>query len=151
MDFACGCFFGLLAYFLDKSKQIVLVLTALVYWLVEHTASEFIQHCKQIRIIDYVHLIYIYIYIYINLRRSRDGSRLFVWVGGSVCVCVRSSLHSVRFGQLLRCAHKCIVISVIRRQCSVHKARAESTSKMCMFDKRRFDHNLLLFTPFPTV
>ena len=24
-------------------------------------------------------------------------------------VCIRSSLHSVRFGQLLHCAHKCIV------------------------------------------
>ncbi len=26
-----------------------------------------------------------------------------------VCVCIRSSLHSVRFGQLLRCARKRIV------------------------------------------
>ena len=26
-----------------------------------------------------------------------------------MCVCIRSSLHSVRFGQLLRCAHKRIV------------------------------------------
>ena len=25
---------------------------------------------------------------------------------GGVFVCIRSSLHSVRFGQLLRCAHK---------------------------------------------
>ena len=35
-------------------------------------------------------------------------------MGGWVCgwvgvVCIRSSLHSVRFGQLLRCAHKRIV------------------------------------------
>ena len=45
--------------------------------------------------------------LYINLRRSRDGTRLFGWV----FVCTRSSLHSVRFGQLLvlRCAHKRIV------------------------------------------
>ena len=26
-----------------------------------------------------------------------------------MCVCIRSSLYSVRFGQLLRCAHKRIV------------------------------------------
>ena len=34
-----------------------------------------------------------------------------VWVCACVCVyvCIRSSLHSVRFGQLLRCAHKPIV------------------------------------------
>ena len=31
------------------------------------------------------------------------------WMGGSVCVGIRSSLHSVRFWQLLRCAHKRIV------------------------------------------
>ena len=31
------------------------------------------------------------------------------WVGGWVFVCIRSSLHSVRFGQLLRCVHKRIV------------------------------------------
>ena len=37
------------------------------------------------------------------------------WVGGwvrfnpYVFVCIRSSLHSVHFGPLLRCAHKCIV------------------------------------------
>ena len=43
---------------------------------------------------------------YLNLRRSRD----------CLCSCVRSfvcslldSIHSVRFGQLLRCAHKRIV------------------------------------------
>ena len=30
-------------------------------------------------------------------------------MGGWVFVCIRSSLHSVRFGQLLRCAHKRIV------------------------------------------
>ena len=33
----------------------------------------------------------------------------FVLLFGWVFVCIRSSLHSVRFGQLLRCAHKCIV------------------------------------------
>ena len=32
-----------------------------------------------------------------------------VVVGGCSCVSLRSSLHSVRFGQLLRCAHKHIV------------------------------------------
>ena len=56
------------------------------------------------------------LYIYINVRRSRDG-KMFV------CACVRSSvrsfvrsfvrsvvlpsLHSVRFGQHLRCVNKC--------------------------------------------
>ena len=37
------------------------------------------------------------------------------------------------------------------RHCSVHKARMESPSQMCMFDKRHFDYNFLLFTPFLTV
>ena len=30
-------------------------------------------------------------------------------IRGFKCVCIRSSLHSVRFGQLLHCAHKRIV------------------------------------------
>ena len=40
--------------------------------------------------------------LYINLRRSRDGA----FVRASVA-CVFRVIHSVRFGQLLRCAHKC--------------------------------------------
>ena len=56
--------------------------------------------------------------ISINLRRSRDclrhssGGWVVGWVGGlvEVFVCIiRSSLHSVRFGPLLRGAHKSIV------------------------------------------
>ena len=47
--------------------------------------------------------------LHINLRRPCDGTRLFRWVGGWVFVCIRSSIHSVRFGRLLRCAHKRIV------------------------------------------
>ena len=43
-------------------------------------------------------------HLYINLRRSRDGTRLFG------CL---SSLRSVRFGQLVRCAHKRIVNKII--------------------------------------
>ena len=35
--------------------------------------------------------------------------------------------------------------------CSAHKARTESPSQMCMFNKRQVDYNLLLFTPFLTV
>ena len=31
---------------------------------------------------------------------------------------------------------------------SAHKTRSESTSQMCMFDKRQFDYNRLLFTWF---
>ena len=153
------------------------------------------------------------------------------WVHGCMracmCVCIRSSLHSVRFGQLLQCAHKCIVnimkvyikrnnkhVELIRfckkisplsiftfakrgiqrdpwvydrkvvrteacsivitliirnistlgtklarkvlptcacRHCTGHKARTQSPSHMCMFDKCQFDYNLLLFTPFLTV
>ena len=38
--------------------------------------------------------------LYVNLRRSHDGM---------VFVCLLPSLHSVHFGQLLRCAHKRIV------------------------------------------
>ena len=43
------------------------------------------------------------------LWRSRDCLLLCLAVWVDVFVCIRSSLHSVRFGQLLRCAHKCIV------------------------------------------
>ena len=32
---------------------------------------------------------------------------------GGGCVCIRASLHSVRFGQMLRCAHQCIVNIII--------------------------------------
>ena len=42
-------------------------------------------------------------------------------------------------------------LSVTRRHCSVHKARTAGHSLMCMFDKRQFDYNSLLFTPFLTV
>ena len=35
--------------------------------------------------------------------------RVCVCVCVRVCVCIRSSLNSVRFGKLLRCAHKRIV------------------------------------------
>ena len=35
--------------------------------------------------------------------------RLFDCLGGWIFVCMRSSLHSVGFGQLLRCVHKRIV------------------------------------------
>ena len=47
----------------------------------------------------------------INLRRSRDGTRMLGWVfvWGGVFGCIRSSLHSVRFGYLLSCTHKRIV------------------------------------------
>ena len=57
----------------------------------------------------------IFISIFINLRRSRDCLLIFaVWVcvcffaGVCVCarVCVRLSLRSVRFEQLLRCARQ---------------------------------------------
>ena len=44
-----------------------------------------------------------HIYPDINLRRSRDGT---VFVPSGV-FCLLRSLHSVRFGHLLRCAHKC--------------------------------------------
>ena len=47
-------------------------------------------------------------YIYINLGRSRYGT-LFDCSAVRVFVFIRSSLHSVRFGHLLRCAHKRIV------------------------------------------
>ena len=46
-----------------------------------------------------------------TLRRSRDCLILCVavWVVGSVFVYIIPSLHSARFGQPLRCAHKRIV------------------------------------------
>ena len=40
------------------------------------------------------------------------------------------------------------LLSVTCRHCSVHTVRMESRSNMCLFDKRQFDSNLLLFTPF---
>ena len=49
------------------------------------------------------------LYLYINLRRSRDSARLSLFGRVFVCYLPRSSLHSVRFGQLLRCAHQHIV------------------------------------------
>ena len=48
-------------------------------------------------------------YLYINLSRSRDGTWLFGCSGGYLFVGIISSHHTVRFGQLLRCAHKRIV------------------------------------------
>ena len=38
----------------------------------------------------------------------------------------------------------------MNNHCSVHTIRMESRSNMCLFDKRQFYSNLLLFTPFPT-
>ena len=54
-----------------------------------------------------VNMVYL-ISIYIKLGRSRDGKAyaLFVMV---FVRSLRSSLHSVRFGQLLCCAHKYIL------------------------------------------
>ena len=40
------------------------------------------------------------------------------------------------------------LLSVTCRQCSVHTVRMDSRSSMCLFDKRQFDCNVLLFTPF---
>ena len=45
-----------------------------------------------------------HIHLYINLRRSRDGIRC-----SSTVVCLLPSLQSVRFVQMLRCAHKRVV------------------------------------------
>ena len=68
--------------------------------------------------------------VYLNLRRSRDGSRLVVWVGG-MCVCIISLLHSVRFGQLLRCAHKRIV-NIIK----VYSERSNMLVELMRFRKQ---------------
>ena len=86
-------------------------------------------------------------------------------------VCIRSSLHSVRFGQLLRCTHKRIVditkVYIERNNMKVELIRFHKkilTVFTFTFGKRGIfrptqclrricviDYNLLLFTPFLTV
>ena len=43
---------------------------------------------------------------YIHLRMSRDGTRLLDFSAVRLFVGIRSSLHSLRFGQLLHCVHR---------------------------------------------
>ena len=55
-------------------------------------------------------------------------------------VCIRYSLHSVCFGQLLGCAHKRIVnivkVYIERINMQVELIRFSSPSQMYMFDER---------------
>ena len=59
-----------------------------------------------------------------------------------VCVCIRSSLHSVHFGQLLRCASKRIV-NIMK---SVH--RKEQHKQFEQYRYTRFSIGALLLTLF---
>ena len=71
--------------------------------------------------------------IYINLRRSRDFLRS----------CVQSSvdsIHSVRFGQLLRCAHKRIV-NIMK----LHMERKNRQLELIRFRKNYRIYSRLLF------
>ena len=43
------------------------------------------------------------------------------------------------------------LLSVTCRHCSVNTVRMQSRTNMCMFDKRQFDSNLLIFADFLTV
>ena len=63
------------------------------------------------------------IYIYINLRRLCDGMRLF----GCVFMCIRSSLHSVRIGLPLRCAHKRFV-DIMKVYIEIEQCHADDTA-----------------------
>ena len=68
-------------------------------------------------------------YLYLYLRRSRDAT-VFVLVFG----CLLPSLHSVRFGQLLRCAHKRIVnimkVYIERNNIQVELIRFRKTCRL---------------------
>ena len=55
-----------------------------------------------------------------------------------MCVCIRSSLHSVRFGRLLRCAHK--HVNIIK----VHIERINMQVEVIRFRKKI--SNLFTFT-----
>ena len=74
----------------------------------------------------------------INLKRSRDGTE-FV----PSCVCLLPLLHSVRFGHLLRCAHKRIVNIIIMK---VYMERKNMQLELIQFRKkisRLFTFNFL--------
>ena len=79
------------------------------------------------------------------LRRSRDGTQLFgclaVCQGGSVCAGIRSSLHSIRFGQLLCCAHKRIVNNFIMK---VYIERSNMQVELIRFRKKYRIYSRLL-------
>ena len=45
----------------------------------------------------------------LNIRGKESRDCLLLCLGGWLFVCIRSSLHSVRFRQLLHCAHRRIV------------------------------------------
>ena len=79
----------------------------------------------------------ILLYLYLNLRRSRDCLRScvrsFVW--SSV-----DSIHSVRFGQLLRCAHKRIV-NIMK----VYMERKNRQLELIRFRKKYRIYSRLLF------
>ena len=77
------------------------------------------------------------LYLYINLRKSRDCFRS----------CVRSfvrssldSIHSVRFGQLLRCAHNRIV-NIMK----VYMERKNRQLELIRFRKKYRIYTRLLF------
>ena len=75
--------------------------------------------------------------MYINLRRSRDCLRScvrsFVWSS-------LDSIHSVRFGQLLRCAHKRIV-NIMK----VYMERKNRQLELIRFRKKYRIYSRLLF------
>ena len=60
---------------------------------------------------------------------------------GCLFVGIRSSLHSVRFGQLLRCAHKCIVnimkVYIDRNSIQVELKRFHKKNRLCQTIKVR--------------
>ena len=63
--------------------------------------------------------------MYMYKVTKNDGSScLNVRVGGSECMCIISSLLSVRFGQLIRCAHKRIV-NIIKVYIEMNNIRVE--------------------------
>ena len=73
-----------------------------------------------------------YLHVYINLRRSRDSLRSFVWSS-------LDSIHSVRFGQLLRCANKRVNIM------KVYMERKNRQLELIRFRKKYRIYSHLLF------
>ena len=81
-------------------------------------------------------------YLYINLRKSRDCFRSCVrsFVRSSLDWSLLDSIHSVRFGQLLRCAHKRIV-NIMK----VYMERKNRQLELIRFRKKYRIYTRLLF------
>ena len=87
-----------------------------------HTVTVFIQYTKTKNRRQCMHL---QSYMYASTKLHVCIYKVTIEKIDRVCVrvCIRSSLHSVRFGKLLRCAHKRIVNYIERRNIQVELIR----------------------------